>query len=217
MFSFPNTIGWTRTIGAIFLAICLAYAAGAAADSKKLLPAIEPGEDGLYHHDWYLESFLDLREDLTETTKAGKRLVILWEQRGCPYCREMNVVNLRRPEIVDYLKKNFNIIQLNLWGDREVTDFDGKKLPEKQFARKYGVQFTPTIIFIPETLKEIKGKHPRDREAFRLAGYFKPFHFLNSFVYVKTNGYKTQPNFQRWLSAYAEELRKQGKEVKLWE
>jgi thioredoxin-related protein len=210
-------IPWKQPITAIVVALCLVWSTGANAGGKKLLPAVEPGEDGLYHHSWYLESFLDLRDDLAESTKAGKRLVIIWEQRGCPYCREMNVVNLRRPEIVNYLKKNFNVIQLNLWGAREVTDFDGEKLPEAKFARKYGVQFTPTIIFFPETMKDIKGKHVRDREAFRLFGYWKPFHFLNSFVYVKTNGYKTQPNFQRWLSAYATKLREQGIEVKLWE
>ncbi len=210
-------IAWKHPLTAIVVAVCLVWSAGAEANSKKLLPEVTPGEDGLYQHDWYLESFLDLRDDLAESAKAGKRLVIIWEQRGCPYCREMNVVNLRRHEIVDYLKKNFNVIQMDLWGSREVTDFDGEKLPEKKFARKYHVQFTPTIIFFPESMKDIKGKDVRDREVFRLFGYWKPFHFLNSFVYVKTNGYKTQPNFQRWLSAYADKLREQGIEVKLWE
>ncbi len=184
---------------------------------RNLLPAIEPGEDGMYHQPWFFESFLDLKEDLEESKKAGKRLVLLFEQRGCPYCKETHEVNLRRPEIVDYLKKNFNVIQLDLWGSREVTDFDGEKLPEKQFARKYGVQFTPTMIYFPDDLEKAKAKHPRDREVFRLFGYWKPFHFMNSFVYVKTKGYEKQPNFQRWLSAHADELRKQGKEVNLWD
>jgi thioredoxin-related protein len=195
----------------------LSISAGSVSSKKALLPTIEASEDGMYHQPWFHESFLDLKEDLLESTKAGKRVAILFEQRGCPYCKETHHVNLRRPEIVDYLKKNFNIIQMDIWGSREVTDFDGEKLPEKKFARKYGIQFTPTIIFLPDNLEKAKAKRPQDREAFRLFGYWKPFHFLNSFVYVKSNGYKKQPNFQRWLSEHAEELRKQGKEVKIWE
>ena len=189
----------------------------AASPKRNLLPAIEASEDGMYHQPWFYESFLDLKEDLTDSQKADKRLVILFEQRGCPYCKETHHVNLRRPEITEYLKKNFNIIQMDLWGSREVTDFDGEKLPEKKFARKYGVQFTPTMIYFPDNLEKTKAKRPKDREVFRLFGYWKPFHFMNSFVYVKSAGYKKQPNFQRWLSAHAEELRKQGKDVSIWE
>ena len=35
-------------------------------------------------------------------------------------------------------------------GAREVTDFDGQVLPEKELARKYGVPGTPTIQFLPD-------------------------------------------------------------------
>ena len=61
----------------------------------------------------------------------GKRLVIFWEQRGCPYCKRAHEVNFRIPTMVEYIEKNFMVLQLNLWGDREVTDFDGEKLSEK--------------------------------------------------------------------------------------
>ncbi len=47
---------------------------------------IEPilGDDGMYHQPWFLNSFLDLKEDLAEAAEAGKRFVVMWEQRGCP-------------------------------------------------------------------------------------------------------------------------------------
>ena len=32
------------------------------------------GDDGLYQLDWYLESFLDLSEDVETATRNGKRL-----------------------------------------------------------------------------------------------------------------------------------------------
>ncbi len=164
-------------------------------------------DDGLHYQPWFkMDSFLDLADDLAEAKAGGKRLAILFEQRGCPYCREMHKVNFKIPEVRDYIKANFDIVQVNLWGDREMTDFDGETLIEKKFGRKYRVQYTPTIIFPDDNGEEVH----------RLPGYFKPFHFKHIFMYVKEEGYIEQPNFQRWLSAKADELRAKGIEVKLW-
>ena len=206
-----------RLITGLFAAALLIWAGPADASAKKeLLPKVEANEEGVYVQPWFYESFLDLREDIGDSAGEGKQLVILWEQRGCPYCREMHHVNLRRPEIVDYIRKNFNVIQMNLWGDREVTDVDGEVTTEKKLARKYRVQFTPTIQFFPTRLEAGTKKPGHDVEVWRLLGYWKPFHFLNSFVYVKDKGYETEPNFQRWLQALARKMEAEGKEVELW-
>ncbi len=183
------------------------------AEEKPYEPVL--GEDGLHKQPWFMDSFLDLKEDLAESAAAGKRLAIIWEQRGCPYCRETHRVNFARTEITDYIKKNFNVIQLNLWGDREVTDFDGEKIIEKKLARKNRVMFTPTIQFFPASVAEVAGKKGMDAEAVRMPGYFKPFHFISMFEYVYTNGYKTQ-QFQRWLQAKAKKMQAEGKKVDLW-
>jgi len=42
------------------------------------------GDDGLHIQPWFSQSFLDLKEDLAEAASTGRRLVIFWEQRGCP-------------------------------------------------------------------------------------------------------------------------------------
>ncbi len=180
------------------------------------LPAAVLNDDGVYTQPWFLNSFLDLREDMADSADEGKQLAILWEQRGCPYCKETHMVNLRIPEVVDYIKANFNVVQLNLWGDREVTDVDGEVTTEKKLARKYRVQFTPTLQFFPKTLAEDNAKPGHEIEVWRLLGYWKPFHFMNSFVYVHSGGYADEPNFQRWLQVRADYLRAQGKEVELW-
>ena len=108
-------------------------------------------DDGLYRQPWFLESFLELADDLDGATKAGKRFAVMWELRGCPYCKETHLVNFARPEIEDYIKANFEILQLNIVGSRKVTDFDGTEISEKALAAKYGVRFTPTFQFFPET------------------------------------------------------------------
>src|SRR5947199_116629 len=108
-------------------------------------------EDGLYRQPWFLESFLELADDLQGATNLGKRFAIMWELRGCPYCRETHLVNFARPDIEEYVKTNFEILQLNIVGSRKVTDFDGAEMSEKALAAKYGVRFTPTFQFFPES------------------------------------------------------------------
>ena len=48
--------------------------------------------------------------------------------------------------INDYVRENFRIVQLDLWGSRETTDFDGTKLPEKKLAERWGAVFMRTIV-----------------------------------------------------------------------
>ena len=205
-----------HVIAGLVLVLALALGAAESRAGQDVLPEAEVNEDGLHTQSWFLNSFLDLREDIADSAAEGKQLVIIWEQRGCPYCREMHRVNLRIPEIVDYIKANFNVVQLNIWGDLEVTDLDGEVTTEKKLARKYRVQFTPTLQFFPKELAEDDKQPGHDVEVWRLLGYWKPFHFLSTFAYVNEKGYDTEPNFQRWLQARADELRAQGKDVEIW-
>ena len=207
---------YRHSIAGLVLVLTLALGAVESRAGQDVLPEVEVNEDGLHTQSWFLNSFLDLREDIADSAAEGKQLVIIWEQRGCPYCREMHRVNLRMPEIVDYIRANFNVVQLSLWGDREVTDLDGEVTTEKKLARKYRVQFTPTLQFFPKELAEDNRQAGHDAEVWRLLGYWKPFHFLSTFAYVHEKGYETEPNFQRWLQARADELRAQGKDVEIW-
>ena len=56
-------------------------------------------EDGLYRQPWFIESFLELGDDLEAARKANKRFAIMWELKGCPYCKETHFVTLARPDI----------------------------------------------------------------------------------------------------------------------
>jgi len=184
--------------------------------APELLPMPEVGEDGLHVQPWFHESFLDLNEDLAEANASGKRLVIFWEQRGCPYCKRLHEVNLRIPRIAKTIQDGFLVLQLNLWGDREVTDFDGEVLKEKDLAEKWGILFTPTIQFFPETVAETNGRAGHDAEVVRIPGYFKPFHFYFLFKYAQSKGYEDVPNFQRWLGAIGEKLDAAGVKYELY-
>jgi hypothetical protein len=126
-------------------------------------------EDGLYQLDWYLDSFLDLAEDLGAATRDGKRFAILWGLRNCPACRRMHEVHLADPATEAYIRANFAVLHLNILGAREVTDFDGAKLSEKALAARYGIVGTPAIQFFPASAEGLAARRPQEREAARMA------------------------------------------------
>lgn len=119
---------------------------------------------------WFAPSFLDIREDVAEARKEGKRLMVYFHQDGCPYCKRLVEVNFRDPRIVEKMRRHFMAIDINIFGDREVTWTDGRRMPEKQFAALLKVQFTPTLVFFDE-----KGE-----VAHRINGYVPPDRFLDA-------------------------------------
>ncbi|MBO9431332.1 thioredoxin family protein [Sulfitobacter sp. 1A13191] len=129
-------------------------AAVAAAMLAWPLAAAELGDDGLHKTPWMRDTFKDLREDLEEARGEDKRLMLMFEQRGCIYCTKMHEEVFPTPEIANYIEENYFVVQLNLHGDIEVTDFDGETLSEKQMARKWGILFTPTLMFLPHEVPE---------------------------------------------------------------
>lgn len=155
----------------------------------------DPRGDGIHTEAWFNNaSFLDLKDDLAEAAKAGKGFVLIWEQPGCATCQQLHDVNFREKRLVDWIKANYAVMTMNMFGEVEVTDFDGEKLAEKALAEKHKVHFTPTTIFFDEQGKEV----------FRLPGYFKPYFYLAGFVFTRDKGYadaEVRGMFPRWLQA----------------
>jgi thioredoxin-related protein len=173
----------------------LAGSAGAAVWPHLPRPAhaqAKLGDDGLYQQPWFVESLLELPDDLAAATAQGKRFAILWELRGCPFCRDIHLINFARPEIVAYVKARFDILQLNIIGSREVVDFDGEKLPEKQLAAKYGVRSTPAFQFFAERPDGLAARKPSEREVLRAQGYLVPDEFLGMFKFVADRAYERE-------------------------
>ena len=177
------------------------------------MPLVEPkrGEDGIYHQTWALNSFLDLREDLAEATAKGRRFAVIFEQRGCIYCTKMHTEVLAQKYINDYVRDNFTILQLDLFGAREVTDFDGTKLSEAKLAERWGVLFTPTVVFYkepadmpgPGTAAAVAWGPPL--EVARMSLGFGSATFFDLFVWVKAKIYLKDRNFQRFHIARMQE------------
>ena len=165
------------------------------------------GDDGLHIQPWIRDTFKDLQEDLDEANAEGKRLAIFFEQRGCIYCTKMHESVYPDPELSHYIEENFFVIQLNLHGDLEVVDFDGDTLTEKQIARKWGILFTPSVIFLPEEVEE--GKTAIQSAVAMMPGAFGRGTTLDMFTWVNEKRYAidSDEDFQRYHARRINERR----------
>jgi Thioredoxin-like domain len=205
--------------GLAFLGAVLGSAPGGAQTQRALPPIsgpIEPkvaprqADDGLYHQSWEVASFLDLREDYADAAAKGRRFAIFFEQRGCIYCAKMHKDVLAQRYINDYVRENFSIVQLDLFGAREVTDFDGTKMSEAKLAERWGVMFTPTVVFLKDPLPADLKAWGQTLEVTRMSLGFGPATFYDLFTWVRAKVYERDRNFQRFHVARMAERGQSG-------
>jgi thioredoxin-related protein len=158
--------------------------------------AAKVGDDGLHKQPWFAVTFKDMAEDIAAAKSEGKRLAIIIEQRGCIYCKKLHETVLSDAKIAKYISDNYLVVQYNMFGDEEVVDTDGQTLTEKTAVRKWGLAFTPTIMFLPEAVD--KSKNARDAAVMVMPGAFGRFTTLHMFQWVHEKGYLGKEGFQKY-------------------
>lgn len=161
-------------------------------------PAVaqEMGDDGLHKASWQRDTFKDLRDDLAEANAEGKRLLVMIEQRGCIYCKKMHEEVYPDLEITQMIEDNFFVVQINMFGDVEVTDFDGETLSEKDMVSKWNVLFTPTNLYLPEEVGE--GLSATQAAVASVPGAFGRLTTYNMMRWVHDHGYDGEEPFQKF-------------------
>jgi len=93
-------------------------------------------------------SFGDLRAEAADAKKEGKRgLVVMYHFDDCPYCARMKSEVLSRPDVQAHYRKKFRAIAIDTRGSQQITGFDGRTLPENEYARAIGLRGTPSFAF----------------------------------------------------------------------
>lgn len=97
---------------------------------------------------FFQPKFGDFQADLKEAKKQGKRGVFLFfEQDACPFCERMKTTILNQSDVQDAYRSNFLVYSIDVNGDAEMTDFQGKTTTEKDFAFLHRVRATPVLLF----------------------------------------------------------------------
>jgi thioredoxin-related protein len=177
----PHSLKWFACI--LFLFSCLADAA----EKQGTFYGAQQTE----YPSWFKASFLNLRDDITEAKSNNKHVMILFTQDSCPYCHALVERNLAQKDIETYLRKNFDVIAINMWGDREVVSLDNQSMSEKQFATSLKVQYTPTILFFDEAGQTV----------LRLNGYIPPARFKTALEFAAP-GQNKEISYRDYVAAH---------------
>lgn len=143
---------------------------------------------------------------LNRPSKPVKPLLVLFEQKQCLVCDEWHSDTLKRNKI-EKLMQEFDVVQLDIWGDQQIMTPSGNKTTAKAWANELDIKFTPSMVFFDRD----------NQEVFRTEAYLRAFHTGMSLQYVSTGAYLKEPSFQRFIEYEADRIRDQGGTVDLWE
>ena len=161
-----------------------------AISDDKLVFDDSPLNEALILPNWFKLSFLEISDDIKEAREQKKKgLIIYFGQKFCPYCKAHITNNWEQDDIVKYTQKNFDVIAINVKGQRPVINTDGKKYTEKTFSALKKTNFTPSLIFY-----DTQGK-----EVLRLRGYRPPYQFRAALEYVADAHYKKE-TFRNYMA-----------------
>lgn len=138
---------------------------------------------------WFKLSFLDIKEDLEEAKKSGKKgLILYFGMEKCPYCKALIEVNFGKSDIASYTQENFDVVAIDVRGSRSITTLSGEVISEKEFAVRNKANFTPTLLFYDYSGKVVH----------RMVGYSKPYTFRAILEYVADSHYANE-TFRKYL------------------
>lgn len=138
---------------------------------------------------WFKTSFLDIADDVAEASEAGKQVILYFHQDGCPYCAKLLRDNFGQREIAARTQDQFDVVSLNLWGDRDVVGLDGEITTEKEFGRSLQVMFTPTLLLLDG----------EGQVALRINGYYPPHFFVAALDFVH-GGHQREMGFREYVA-----------------
>lgn len=131
--------------------------------------------------DWFKDSFLEIAEDVEEAKESGKHVLLFFHLNGCPYCNRMINQNFQQEPLKSQIQANFDSIQINIKGDREIVMTEDTNTTESVLADFLKVHYTPTILFLDGDNKTV----------LRLNGYRSPEALKVALDFVQQKAYKT--------------------------
>lgn len=179
-----------RLLPMLFMVAVLGRAHAAADDFSNFSFNDEPLKEAVVPPAWFKLSFLNLRDDLHDAVTSRKTgIIVYFGQKFCPYCKKLMEVDFGRSDIARYTQAHFDVIAIDIWGDRQVTDMGGVSSTEKALAEREKTGFTPSLIFYDG----------EGRVALRLRGYYPPYKFRAALEYVVDGNYKHE-SFHSYLA-----------------
>ena len=90
----------------------------------------------------------DLRDEARLARQDNLVLVIEFSSEYCGYCRQLEELFLLPMQRNAEYRKKVLIRYISLDAYETLVDFDGRSMSTGEFASRYGVSLTPTLIFL---------------------------------------------------------------------
>lgn len=124
---------------------------------------------------FFQPKFGDFQAELDTAKQQGKKGIFLFfEMDDCPFCERMKTTILNQADVQDAFRAQFLVYSIDVNGDTQMTDFQGKAQTEKAFAFTHRVRATPTMLFFDLDGKLVT-RHTgptKDKAEFLLLGKF---------------------------------------------
>ncbi len=124
---------------------------------------------------FFQPKFGDFQAELSTAKEQGKKGIFLFfEMDDCPFCERMKTTILNQADVQDAFRAQFLVYSIDVNGDTQMTDFQGKEQTEKDFAFGHRVRATPTMLFFDLDGKLVT-RHTgpsKDKAEFLLLGKF---------------------------------------------
>jgi thioredoxin-related protein len=130
---------------------------------------------------YFKESFLEIASDVDEASEEGRHVMLFFQLNACPYCDRMLAESFEAEPNMSFIQEHFDVIAINVGGDREVAFDENTSVPEKQLAEMLKVRATPAIVFLNDENKQVV----------RVNGYRAPSRFNAVLRYVSSKGYES--------------------------
>jgi len=156
-------------------------------DSYKMIGG--HGQANIKHPAWFKESFLDLQEDLRDAKESGKRgVIVFFSQKNCSHCQAFLDVTFNDPAPHQRVRKDYDVIGLDIFNDVEVTGIDGSVKSIRNFAEAEKARLTPTLVFYGTDKTRL----------LKIIGFYPPEKFNRALDYIDGGHYKQQ-SFSKYL------------------
>lgn len=97
---------------------------------------------------FFQPKFGDFQSELDTAKQQGKKGIFLFfEMDDCPFCERMKTTILNQADVQGAFRAQFLVYSIDVNGDTQMTDFQGKAQTEKDFAFTHRVRATPTMLF----------------------------------------------------------------------
>ncbi|MDJ0779555.1 MAG: thioredoxin fold domain-containing protein [Gammaproteobacteria bacterium] len=96
----------------------------------------------------YMVQVEDLRQEAERLRRDKLVLVLEFSSEYCSFCRKMEELFLLPMQRNEDYSKTILIRSVSLDAYETLVDFDGRLVSTRDFASRYDVSFTPTLLFL---------------------------------------------------------------------